>query len=70
MLVSARISREFLRRMGELDEAERRALLLLATSDSGDLALLELAASRLGVELSALSAAERTGLVSRTSRAG
>ncbi len=65
MLVSARISREFLRRMGELDEAERRALLLVATSDSGDLALLERAATRLGVELSALSAAERTGLVSR-----
>ncbi|MGP0053708.1 MAG: AAA family ATPase, partial [Solirubrobacteraceae bacterium] len=64
VLVSARISREFLRRMGELDEAERRALLLLATSDSGDLALLERTASRLGVELSALSAAERTGLVS------
>ena len=64
VLVSARISREFLRRMGELDEAERRALLLLATSDSGDLALLERASRRLGVELSALSAAERTGLVS------
>ncbi|MGO9789547.1 MAG: helix-turn-helix transcriptional regulator [Solirubrobacteraceae bacterium] len=64
VLVSARISREFLRRMGELDEAERRALLLLATSDSGDLALLERTATRLGVGLSALSAAERTGLVS------
>ncbi len=64
LLVSARISREFLRRMGELDEAERRALLLIATSDSGDLALLERTASRLGVELSTLAAAERTGLVS------
>ncbi|MGO9960789.1 MAG: ATP-binding protein, partial [Solirubrobacteraceae bacterium] len=64
VVVSARISREFLRRMGELDETERRALLLLATSDSGDLALLERASRRLGVELSALSAAERTGLVS------
>ncbi|MGO9974942.1 MAG: ATP-binding protein [Solirubrobacteraceae bacterium] len=64
VLVSVRITREFLRRMGELDEAERRALLLVATSDSGDLALLERAARRLGVELSALSAAERTGLVS------
>ncbi len=64
VLVSTRISREFLRRMGELDEAERRALLLLATSDSGDLALLERTANRLGVELSALSAGERTGLVS------
>jgi DNA-binding CsgD family transcriptional regulator len=64
VLVSARISREFLRRTGELDEAERRALLLLATSDSGDLALLERASRGMGVELSALSAAERTGLVS------
>jgi DNA-binding CsgD family transcriptional regulator len=64
MLVSARISREFLRRTGELNEAERRALLLAATSDSDDLALLERAADRLGVELALLSAAERTGLVS------
>ncbi len=64
VLVSARISREFLRRMGELDEAERRALLLLATSDSGDLSLLERAARTLGVELASLLAAERTGLVS------
>ena len=64
VLVSARISREFLRRTGELDEAERRALLLLATSDSGDLALLERASKGLRVELSALAAAERTGLVS------
>ncbi len=64
VLVSARISREFLRRMGELGEAERRALLLVATSDSDDLALLQRAANELGVELSALSAAERTGLLS------
>ncbi len=64
VLVSARISREFLRRVGELDEGERRALLLLATSDSGDVALLERASRGLGVELSALSAAEHSGLVS------
>ena len=50
--------------MGQLDEAERRALLLLASSDSGDLALLHRASRRLGVELSALSAAELSGLVS------
>ena len=54
----------FLRRTGELDEAERRALLLVATSDSRDLSLLERAANELGIELSALVAAERTGLVS------
>ena len=63
VLVSARISREFLRRAGELDEGERRALLLLATSESGDLPLLDRASRRLGVELSALSAAEHAGLV-------
>ena len=34
-----------------------------ATSDSGDLALLERASRRLGVELSALSAAEDSGLL-------
>jgi DNA-binding CsgD family transcriptional regulator len=64
LMVSARISRAFLRRMGDLDEAERRALLLAATSDTGDLALLERAARSLGVDLAALSAAERSGLVS------
>jgi DNA-binding CsgD family transcriptional regulator len=64
LVVSARISRAFLRRIGSLDQAERRALLLAATSDSGDLALLERAARRLDVELAALSTAERIGLVS------
>jgi DNA-binding CsgD family transcriptional regulator len=38
--------------------------LLAATSDTGDLALLERAAARLGVELSTLTAAEGAGLVS------
>ncbi len=64
VLVSARISREFLRRLGGLDAGERGALLLLATSDSGDLALLERASHKLGVELAALAAAEDAGLVS------
>jgi DNA-binding CsgD family transcriptional regulator len=64
LVVSARISRAFLRRAGNLSEPERRALLLAATSDSGDLALLERAASRLDVELATLSAAELIGLVS------
>jgi len=64
LVVSARISRAFLRRTGDLDERERQALLLAATSDSGDLALLERAAGELGVELSALHAAERAKLVS------
>jgi DNA-binding CsgD family transcriptional regulator len=63
LLVSARISRAFLRRTGDLDERERQALLLAATSDSGDLAVLERAAKRLNIELSALAAVERTGLI-------
>jgi len=63
LLVSARISRAFLRRTGELDARERQALLLAATSDSGDLAVLERAAKRLDIELSALAAVERTGLI-------
>jgi DNA-binding CsgD family transcriptional regulator len=64
LVVSARISRAFLRRVGELQETEQRALLLAATSEQGDLAMLERAAERLGVKLDVLSAAERLGLVS------
>ena len=63
LVVSARISRAFLRRSGSLDESERRALLLAATCDSGDLAVLQRAANVLGVDLAALSAAEQIGLV-------
>ncbi len=68
VLVSARISRAFLRRVGMLDPAARRALVLVATSDSGDLTMLEGAAGSLGIELSALSAVESTGVI--TLRAG
>jgi DNA-binding CsgD family transcriptional regulator len=64
MLVSSKIASVFLRRVGRLDEHERRALLLAATSDAGDLALLERAAAGIGVDLSRLSAAESAGLVS------
>ena len=63
VLVSSRISRAFLQRAGGLDEAARNALVLAATSDSGDLALLERAAAEAGVDLSALAVAERAGLV-------
>jgi DNA-binding CsgD family transcriptional regulator len=63
LLVSARIAGAFLRRVHQLDEAARRALVLAATSDTGDLAVLELAASRLGIEIAALDAVERAGLV-------
>ena len=63
VLVSARISRAFLRRVDELDDAARRALVLVATSDSGDLPMLERAADRLGIDLHALAVAEAGGLV-------
>jgi DNA-binding CsgD family transcriptional regulator len=63
VLLSARISRAFLQRAGSLDEAARRALVLAATSDSGDLPALERAAARLGIDLEALAVAESAGLV-------
>jgi DNA-binding CsgD family transcriptional regulator len=64
MLVSARISQAFVRRLSALDDAARRILLLAATSDSGDLAMLARAAARLGLDLSALTGAESAGLLS------
>ncbi len=63
VLVSARVARAFLRRLGELDALARRALVLAATSDTGDLPMLERAGARLGIELSALAAAETANLV-------
>ena len=63
VLVSARISGAFLRRAGQLDQAARQALVLAATSDTGDLATLDRAAARLGIDLPALAAAESAGLV-------
>ena len=63
VLVSATITRAFLRRVGALDEPTRRALVLAASSDTGDLATLARAAAQLGLDLSALAAAEGPGLV-------
>ena len=63
VLVSAGISSAFLRRAGRLDQAARQALVLAATSDTGDLAALGQAAAQLGIDLSALAAAETAGLV-------
>jgi DNA-binding CsgD family transcriptional regulator len=68
LLVSARISGAFLRQFGDLDEAARQALVLCATSDTGDMRALERAAARLAIDLSALVTAENAGLV--TLRAG
>jgi DNA-binding CsgD family transcriptional regulator len=64
LLVPARIARSFVRRCDELDEGARRALVLAATSDSGDMAMLARAARRPGIDLAALSDAEAAGLVS------
>ena len=63
IVVSARIAGAFLRRVEHLDHSARRALVLAATSDSGDLAMLERAAARLGIDLAALAAAETAGLL-------
>ena len=63
LLVSARISRAFLAQTGALDDATRRALVLAATSDTGDLPPIERAAASLGIDLSALAAAESAGLI-------
>jgi DNA-binding CsgD family transcriptional regulator len=68
LLVSARVTRAFLRRAGQLSAATRQALVLAAASDTGDLPTLERAAAGLAVDLSALAAAEAAGLV--TLRAG
>src|SRR5579875_726032 len=66
MLLSERIARAFVRRAGTLDESARSALLLAATSDSGDIATLARAAPRLQVDLTALTGAEAAGLVRLT----
>ena len=64
VLVSARISSAFLRRVDSAGRAPRAgALLLAASSESGDLPLLQRAAAQLDVDLSALAAAESAGLV-------
>ena len=63
LLVSSRISRAFARRVATLERAAQDALVLAATSDSGDLLTLELAADHLDLDLRALMAAEAAGLI-------
>jgi DNA-binding CsgD family transcriptional regulator len=63
VLVSATVSRAFLHRAGLLDPPAQRALVLAAASDTGDLPTLHKASAQLGIDLSALAAAERAGLV-------
>ncbi|MGO9081512.1 MAG: ATP-binding protein, partial [Streptosporangiaceae bacterium] len=63
ILVSARISRMFSQRTSLLGQDTRQALILAATSDTGDLATLGRAAAQLGIDLARLAAAESAGLV-------
>jgi DNA-binding CsgD family transcriptional regulator len=62
--VPATISDAFMRRASRLPPEARRALVLAAASHTGDLRTLELAAAKLGLDLSALAEAERAGLAS------
>jgi hypothetical protein len=55
VLVSTRIADAFLRRADGLDATTQQALVLAATSDSGDLATLARAAAGLGIELETLA---------------
>jgi DNA-binding CsgD family transcriptional regulator len=63
LLLSSRISRAFTRQVESLDPAAQEALVLAAATDTGDLALLEVAATRLGIDTGALVAAADAGLV-------
>jgi DNA-binding CsgD family transcriptional regulator len=63
VLVPRKIAAAFLRRAETLAEPARRALVLAAASDSGDLATLEHAAAKLGIELSQVAQAEGAGLI-------
>ncbi len=63
LLVTARISGAFLARTTNFGDATRRALVLAATSDTGDLPPIERAAARLGLDLAALAPAESAGFI-------
>jgi DNA-binding CsgD family transcriptional regulator len=63
VVVPAKIAHAFLRRAEPLGEPTRRALALVATSDSRDLATLERAAAKLQIDLDALAAAQDAGLI-------
>jgi DNA-binding CsgD family transcriptional regulator len=63
LLVSAQIADAFRRRFDRLEDDARRALTLAATSDTGELAVLERAGPEFGADLGALDEAEQAGLV-------
>jgi DNA-binding CsgD family transcriptional regulator len=68
VIVSARITAAFLRRLGRLDAPTQRTLTLAAASDTGDLQVLGRAARHLKIDLEGIAVAEQAGLV--TVRAG
>ncbi|HEY3759246.1 MAG TPA: AAA family ATPase [Solirubrobacteraceae bacterium] len=61
--ISTSIATAFLRRFGRLPEPTRRALVLVAASDTCAPAVLVRAADSIGVSIDDLAAAERAGLV-------
>ena len=61
--LSTSIAQAFLRRAGLLPDETRRALLLAAASDSGELGVLARAAKSFGTDMSDLAPAEGAGLV-------
>ena len=64
--ISTSIAAAFLHRFERLPEQTRRALVLAAAIDGGDLVVLARAATALGLDLGALAAAEEAGLVTLT----
>ncbi|MFY9889743.1 MAG: ATP-binding protein, partial [Streptosporangiaceae bacterium] len=63
LLVTARISGAFLSQVTTFGAATRRALVLAAACDTGDLPPIERAAAILGIDLAALGPAESAGLI-------
>ena len=62
--VATSVERAFGERIAALAPMSRRVLALAAAEDSGDLAVVERAAATLGLDLAAIEAGERAGLVS------
>jgi DNA-binding CsgD family transcriptional regulator len=61
--VPAKVSRAFVRRADQLDDAVRQLLVLVATNDADDVPTLSRAAASMGLDLRGLTTAEEAGLV-------
>nr|WP_218855014.1 LuxR family transcriptional regulator [Actinoplanes atraurantiacus] len=66
--LAGQIEQSFLRRVGALPPETQRLLLIAAAEPVGDVTLLTRAAERLGVDVSAASAAEAAGLITLGTR--